>query len=186
MKRCRFIYVIAFFFALSCSTDDKTIEAVIEETERGAILRTIDRVSPNFERTDLQSAFTVVLEEQDLEEGALFDFVRLYLEFKDRSPNNGNDSTSEIVLKDIPSSDFEIGGNGLPVGAVEVIYQEAIDALSLDVGAIQTGDQFELRAEIHLVDGRTFSTENASATILTDFCFFRSPYRYVINVIEIL
>ncbi|MFT5892777.1 MAG: hypothetical protein ACI9Y7_002890 [Dokdonia sp.] len=184
MKLHRFIYVFILLFAISCSEDDKAIDTVFQGIERGAILRNIDRVSPNFERTDVQSRFTVVLEEQDLEEGGIFDFVRLHLQFKDRSPDNGDDSASEIILKDVPSSDFQVGSNGLPVGTIEVIYQEAIDALTLDIGAIQAGDQFELRTEIHLTDGRTFSTENGSASILTDACFFKSPYRYVINVID--
>ena len=184
MKLYKFICLFLFFFVISCSEDDKAIDVVFEGIERGAVLRNIDRVSPNFERTDVQSKFIVVLEEQDLEEGGIFDFVRLYLQFKDRSPNNGDDSTSEIILKDVPSSDFQVGGNGLPVGTIEVMYQEAIDALTLNVGAIQAGDQFDLRMEIHLTDGRTFSTENGSASILTDACFFKSPYRYVINVID--
>ncbi len=184
MKLNQLIYICLFFLALSCSEDDKAIETVLEEVERGAILRNIDRVSPNFERTDLQSSFTVVLEEQDLEEGGIFDFVRLYLQYIDRSPDNGDASASEIVLKDIPSSNFQVGGNGLPVGTIDVVFQEAIDALTLDIGMIQAGDQFEVRTEIHLTDGRTFSTENGSASILTDACFFKSPYRYVVNVID--
>lgn len=184
MKPYQFTYLLLILFAFSCSEDDKAIDMVVEEIERGAILRNIDRISPNFERTDLQSTFTVVLEEQDLEEGGIFDFVRLYLQYLDRTPTNGNDSSSEIVLRDVPSFDFQTGINGLPVGTIEVTYEEAIQALALNSATIQAGDQFELRAEIHLTDGRTFSTENGSASILTDACFFKSPYRYVINVID--
>ncbi|GGG40241.1 hypothetical protein GCM10011344_46380 [Dokdonia pacifica] len=184
IKLYRLAFVAVFMFTMSCSEDDKAIDTVVEQIERGAILRNIDRVSPNFERTELQSAFTVVLEEQDLEEGGIFDFVRLYLQYLDRTPSNGNNSQAEIVLKDVPSSDFQPGGNGLPVGTIEVIYQDAIDAFNLDSNSILAGDQFELRAEIHLTDGRTFSTENGSSSILTDACFFKSPYRYVINVID--
>ncbi|MFC4636130.1 hypothetical protein ACFO3O_19645 [Dokdonia ponticola] len=183
MKKAIFL-IFSMTLCFSCSEDDKAIDTVVEEIERGAILRNIDRISPNFLRTDVQSAFTVVLEEQDLEEGGIFDFVRLYLQYKDRTPENGDLSASEIMLKDIPNTDFQTGSNGLPVGTVEVVYQEAIEAFSLDAGAIQAGDQFELRMEIHLTDGRTFSTENGSASIFTDACFFKSPYRYVINVID--
>lgn len=184
MKLYQLSYICIFFLALSCSEDDKAIDTVIEQIERGAILRNIDRVSPNFERTDLQSAFTIILEEQDLEEGGIFDFVRLYIQYKDRAPDNGDNSASEILLKDVLSSEFQLGSNGLPVGTIEVVFQEAIDALTLNAGAIQAGDQFEMRMEIHLTDGRTFSTDNGSASILTDACFYKSPYRYVINVID--
>ncbi|WP_299681477.1 hypothetical protein [uncultured Dokdonia sp.] len=184
MRLYQLAYLLVIIFIVSCSSDDKAIDVVLEEVERGAILRNIDRVSPNFERTDLESAFTVVLEEQDLEEGGIFDFVRLYIQYTDRDISNGDNSSAEITLRDVPSSDFQTGGNGLPVGTIEVVYQEAIDALSLNSGTIQAGDQFDLRMEIHLTDGRTFSSENGSASILTDACFFKSPYRYVINVID--
>ena len=184
MKSYYFTYLFILFILFSCSEDDKAIDTVTEEIERGAVLRNIDRISPNFERTDLQSSFSVVLEEQDLEEGGIFDFVRLYLRYVDRNPENGDNTTTEIELRDVPSSDFQTGGNGLPVGTIELIYQDAIDTFSLNANTIQAGDQFELRAEIHLTDGRTFSTENGSASIFTDACFFKSPYRYVINVID--
>ena len=73
--------VLSLILFISCSEDDKAIDTVFQEIERGAILRNIDRVSPNFDRTDLQSAFIVVLEEQDLEEGGIFDFVRFSVIF---------------------------------------------------------------------------------------------------------
>ena len=59
-----------------------------------------------------------------------------------------------------------------------------INAHSLDLDNIEPGDQFEVRLEVFLTDGRSYSNDSGSASILTDFCFFKSPYRYVINVIE--
>lgn len=184
IKLYRLAFIVVLAFTISCSNDDKAIDTVVEEIERGAILRNIDRISPDFNRTDTGSFFSVTLEEQDLEEGEIFDFVRLYIQYLDRTSSNGNTSTAEIILKDVPSSDFQLGSNGLPVGTITVTYQEAIDALNLDVNTVLAGDQFGLRMQIHLTDGRTFSSENGSASILTDACFFRSPYRYMINVID--
>ncbi|MFT5892778.1 MAG: hypothetical protein ACI9Y7_002891 [Dokdonia sp.] len=51
---------------------------------------------------------------------------------------------------------------------------------------IEPGDQFGLRMETHLLDDRTFSTLDTSASVLTDACFFKSPFRYEINVIEVI
>lgn len=184
IKLYRLTFIVLLTFTISCSNDDKAIDTVVEEIERGAILRNIDRISPNFERANTESFFSVTLEEQDLEEGGIFDFVRLYIQYSDRTPSNGSDSRAEILLRDVPSSDFQSGNNGLPVGTITVTYQEVLDAFNLDVNTVLDGDQFGLRMEINLTDGRTFSTENGSASILTDACFFKSPYRYVINVIE--
>ncbi len=179
--------IIALFIvilSLSCSDDEKAIDIVLEQVERGAVLRNIDRISPNFEHNNFQSVFAVELEEQDIEEGGIFDFVRLHIAYADRTPENGINSVSEQVLRDVPSTDFQIGPDALPRGIIQVSYQEAIDALNLNQNSILPGDQFDLRMELTLTDGRTFSTENGSASILTDFCFFKSPYRYVVNVIE--
>lgn len=178
------IALFLVILGLSCSDDEKAIDIVLEDVERGVILRNIDRISPNFEHENFQSVFAVEIEEQDIEEGGIFDFIRLYVAYADRRPENGSSSVSEIVLRDVPSSDFQTGPDGLPRGIVIVSYQEVIDALGVNAATILPGDQFDLRMEVNLTDGRTFSTENGSASILTDFCFFKSPYRYVINVIE--
>ena len=186
MKLHPFTYIFILLFALSCSTDDKAIDTVFEGIERGAVLRNINKVSKDFIHNDFESAFEIEIEEQDLEEGALLNFVRLYIEFRDHTDGGSDNSAQEIMLKDIPSSAFAIGPDALPRTTVLVSYQEAIDALSINTLLIEPGDQFGLRMEIHLTDGRTFSNLNNSASILTDACFFRSPLRYEINVIEVI
>lgn len=186
MRLHQFTYVLILLLAISCSTDDKTIDIVFEGIERGAVLRNINKVSKDFIHNDFESAFEIEIEEQDLEEGDLLDFVRVYIEFRDHTAGGSDSSTQEITLKDIQAEAFNIGPDALPRTTFLVTYQEAIDALSINSGLIEPGDQFGLRLEIHLTDGRTFSTINGSASILTDACFFRSPYRYEINVIEII
>ena len=186
MKLYRFTYVFILLLAISCSTDDKAIDIVFEGIERGAVLRNINKVSKDFIHNDFESAFEIEIEEQDLEEGDLLNFVRVYIEFRDHTSGGSDTSTQEIALKDIQADAFNIGPDALPRTTVLVTYQEAIDALSINSALIEPGDQFGLRMEIHLTDGRTFSTINGSASILTDACFFRSPYRYEINVIEVI
>lgn len=186
MKLYRLIRLLILIFTISCSNDDKAIDVVVEGIERGAVLRNINRESKDFIHNDFESAFEIEVEEQDLENGGLLDFVRVYVEFRDHTDGGSDISTQEITLKDIPSDAFTIGPDALPRTTVSVTYQEAIDALSIDALGIEPGDQFGLRLEIHLTDDRTFSTINASASILTDACFFRSPYRYEINVIEVI
>ncbi len=180
----KFCFLILVFILGSCDSDEMTIDVVVEQTEFGAILRTIDRINPDFEHTNFQSTFSIVVEEQDEEEGLLFDFLRLFVQYVDRSPENGLSTTQELILRDIPASDFEIGPNGFPRDSINIVYQDAIDLLNLDATTISIGDQFMLGVEIHLTDGRTFSNEDGSSRIFTDACSFKSPYRYVINVID--
>ena len=186
MKLHQFAYIYILLFAISCSNDDKAINALFEGTERGTILRNINKISKDFIHNDFESTFELEIEEQDLEEGALLDFVRIYIAFRDLTIGDNDNSIQEIVLKDIPSSVFTIGPDALPRTTILVSYQDAIDALSLDTLLIELGDQFSLRLETHLTDGRVFSTQDTTASILTDACFFKSPFRYEINVIEII
>ncbi len=183
MRNYYIYYLVAVCF-FSCSEDDKAIDVVVNEIERGAILRNIERISKDFIHEDFESTFSLTIEEQDLEEGDLLDFVRMYLAYEDRNDANGINTTSETVLGDIPKSDFFTGEFGLPRTTITLSYQDAVDSVGLDAPSILPGDQFKLRLEIHLTDGRTFSTDTGSASILTDYCFFKSPYRYEIAVIE--
>lgn len=182
MKKIYFIILVGIL--TTCSDDEKAIEVVTEEIERGAVLRNITRIQNNFEAGDLTSAFAVEIEEQDEEDGALLDFVRVYTKYIDRDVSNGNDTSPEIILKDIEASSFTTGPVGLPRHTLNVSYEETVTSHYLDLNAIQPGDQFEVRLEVFLTDGRSYSNDSGSASILTDFCFFKSPYRYVINVIE--
>ncbi|MFC4690889.1 hypothetical protein ACFO5T_10660 [Dokdonia genika] len=182
MKKIYFIILVGIL--TTCSDDEKAIEVVTEEIERGAVLRNITRIQNNFEAGDLTSAFAVEIEEQDEEDGALLDFVRVYTKYIDRDVSNGNDTSPEIILKDIEASSFTTGPVGLPRHTLNVSYEETVTSHNLDLNAIQPGDQFEVRLEVFLTDGRSYSNDSGSASILTDFCFFKSPYRYVINVIE--
>lgn len=179
-----YIFLLMLFFCFSCSSDDKAIEIVSEQLERGAILRNIERVSKDFIHENFESSFSLLIEEQDLEDGGLLDFVRLYISYQDKNESNGINSVNELVVRDISRDDFYTGEFGLPRTIIDLSYQDAMDALDLNSDGILPGDQFRLRLEIHLTDGRTFSTDTGSASILTDFCFFKSPYRYEIAVIE--
>lgn len=178
------IIPLILLFILGCSNDDKTIDIVTNNIERGAVLRNVERIQSNFIVGDFGSRFGVEIEEQDEEEGELLDFVRVYSKYIDRTPENGNNSTLETVVKDILASDFEPGPFNLPRTIIEVRYDEVVNSQGLDFTSIRASDQFEIRLEVFLTDGRSFSNDSGSASILTDYCFFKSPYRYVINMIE--
>ncbi len=186
MKLSRVLSTLFFISIVSCTDGDKAIEEVFAETERGTILRNINRVSKDFIHTDFESVFELEVEEQDIEGGNLLDFVRLHIEFRDRTIDGSDNSTQEVILKDIPSNAFIIGPDAFPRTTILVSYQEVVDALAINTGLIEPGDQFGLRLETHLTDGRIFSTLDTSASVLTDACFFKSPFRYEINVIEVI
>lgn len=178
------LLLITLVLLQSCTDEEKAIETVFAETERGAVLRTIERVNENFIDGDLTSTFSILIEEQSIETDNQFENVVIFLKHIDRLPNGFGTESTEVVLRNIASDEFFTGSDGLPRLALEITYQEVLELLNLDVNTIDPGDQFELRMVLTLNDGRSFSNDSASSPILTDFCFFKSPYRYVINVIE--
>lgn len=176
--------ILVILLIFGCSDDDKNASVIVTEgVERGSVLRTIDRVASHFTHQNFTGSFEVEIEEQSITDGNDLDFVRLYLKYIDRASSGIGVETAEVVLGDIQEGTFINGPDDLPRTIISFTYQEAIDALGLEAQSIMPGDQFELRTEVFLTNNKSFSNDSASASILTDFCFFASPYRYVIPVI---
>lgn len=172
------------FIHLGCTDGDKAIEEVLEEVERGAVLRNISFNQSVFDIDDSQSSFDVTIEEMDLEEGGLFKDVDLFIQFYDNTPNNGVDSSPSLFLKTLEKEEFTVGPDGLLRTDLRLSLEEAITGVGLTPAQIGVSDFFELQLILNLTDGRSFNTPTASASILTDDCFFKSPYRYRIPVVD--
>ena len=172
---------LAIVFALllqGCSDDEKTIDFVLDNVTNGAVLRTISTSGNTFNVLDTSSSWSAVLEEQDAENGGLFQEIRIYVSLSDNTQGNGTTSVDEKLLKTIPASSFSTqdSPHGLPRGTISVTFQEALDALDLSTGQYDGGDAIVLRLGLVLTDGREF-TNNASGGV-TGGSFFSSPYEY--------
>jgi len=181
MKKMILILLVT---TLSCNTDEKTIETVDKGITHGAIARTLGFENAEFQVGDTSSYFNVHLEEQDEEDGGLLDAIDVYVSFMDNNPDNGDVSTSEVLLKSLEKDQFEDGPFGLPRTFLNVTYAEALAATSLNDSQVLCKDQFILRLDIRLTDGRSFTTGSAASGIIAYTTFFSSPYCYIINVVE--
>lgn len=169
------------------SCDDGGIvstESLEGEIERGAVLRTKNYISNDFLINDLQSEFKVVIEEQDLEDGDLLDEVEVFIRYLGNTSETEQQSTSEILYDTLPASIFQDGQNGLPIYELSINFQEALDALSLDINQMVVKDQFLIRLNLKLTDGRNFTTGTSSSIIIAYDTFFSSPFCYTVNVVE--
>ena len=126
--------------------------------------------------------FSVEVRAHDEKQGDFFDFVRVYIEFKSNT-SNGVNNRDEVVLEEIPRSEFYSGEYGRPRTLLEYSFQEALDALGLTINDVAPGDQFFIRPDMHLKDGRIIGYANRSPSIIADFCE-NSPFYYQINVIN--
>ena len=153
-------------FVSSCEDPDNPIYTVLEDYTSGAILRTIELESGEFNSYDLNSFFAATIEEQDAENGALLQSVDVYVGFKG----------AEALIETIQSSAFTTGPFGLPRTRIQVTLQQGINALGLSSSDYTGGDTMPIRLALNLTDGRVFTSQDAGGALQGSF--FNSPYAY--------
>ncbi len=176
--------VFAFLLAgtlFSCSEGDTTFDKVDENIIRGAVLRTISVTSSTFDFFDTTSSWSVELEEQDTKKGGLFEAVRVYASYRNTATGQ---TEPEAFVKTIAASTFSPGPNGLPRGTVSATFNEVLNATGLGVGDYTSADQFIMRLELVLTDGRVY-TNNASGPV-SGGTFFASPFQYSVQFFCVL
>lgn len=173
------------FLLFSCTEDEpKTIEIVEEGREIGAYIRTTAITNSEFNVGEASSSFSIGLEVQDEEDGNQFDEIEVFIKFQDNTPDNGSMTTSETLYRVLESSEFVDGSFGLPRIDLNITFQEAIAATGVTLSNVLCKDQFLVRLNIKLPDGRSFSVGDASSKILAADDFWSSPFCYTINVVE--
>lgn len=177
------IYILALtsVFYTSCSTDDKIVIDVIDGITSGGILRTRDIISGSYNAFDNTSIFSVMIEEQDRENGALLSSVDVMISFTDTQDDGMDNNVAEMMFSNIPASAFTTGERGLPETTFTVSLAEALSAVGLGAGQFNGGDSFTFRFILNLTDGTTWTDVNGNGNI-TGGSFFSSPYRYVANI----
>ncbi len=180
-------YLLLLFLGglLSCSEEEKAIETVTEEVERGAVVRTLTINNTDFDILDLQSTFHIDIEEMDIEDGGLLEEVEVSVQFKDNTPSNGTNSVSNTLLETIPASEWVSGPapEELPRTSLIYTYEELLAITGLTAGEVAVKDQFLVNLNLKLTDGRVFNASNASSIIIAFNTFFSSPFCYTINMV---
>lgn len=172
------------FCMISCSQDDKPIDIVLEQVERGAVLRTQEYRNNDFIITDETSRFSVLIEEDDIEDGGLLEDVDVYLQYKGNTPETSSLTTQKILYDTFEKEQFFLGPTGRPAIDIEFTFSEALQIVGLSVDNVVVKDQFVVNLDLNLTDGRTFNMENSSSIIIAYDTFFSSPFCYTINVVE--
>lgn len=184
MKKLYSLLLVALLM-VGCNTDDKIALQLIEEKQYGAVVRTLNINNGEFIIGDPSSEFSVNIEEQDEAFGELFQSIDVYVRFVDNTDNGSNFSTAEVKMEELPSDQFTPGGSeGLPRTTMNYTYGELLQATGVAESNVSCKDQFLLRLDLNLTDGRSFTTGSASSIIIAYETFFSSPYCYTINVVE--
>ena len=167
----------------SCEDGDKVFDQIIENEQRGAILRTVNLISNELPIGVADAGFSAELEVQDQENGALLESLDVFVGFRDNTvPDGGTDlDVAEALWGNIPASAFEIGEFGLPRTTVSVPLTELLSFTGVNEADLFGGDQFTIRFELKLTDGRSFSNDDNTGTLTGSF--FSSPFLYTPTVI---
>ncbi|MEM1338288.1 MAG: hypothetical protein AAF717_10320 [Bacteroidota bacterium] len=171
---------------IGCADADKTFDDIIDNEQRGAVLRTVSIAESEIlydvaTSTVLGGNFTVTLEAQDQEDGALLSSVEVFVAFEDETEGGTDNDRDEVMLETIPSSAFSPGEFGLPRTEYTVSAETLQQTLGVTGDQIFGGDRFTVRFELVLTDGRRFSLAQNSGTLTG--AFFSSPFRYNVNIV---
>ena len=157
-----------------CESDDKAIDLVFDGVSYGAVLRTLEVTGSSFNLSDLNSAFSVTVEEQDEEYGALLSEVDVYVS------GGAAPAGTEALVQTIPASAFTTGERGLPVTSISVTLGEILTALGLGSN-YGVGDVYGIRLSLKLTDGREFSAASSSGSLQGSY--FSSPFQYSLPIL---
>lgn len=170
------LVALTSIFITACDDGDKIIDDILETTQRGAVLRTIEVFGQDYDRFDTSSAFGFTIEEQDVEQGALLDKVDIFVNFVDNTTDNGATASSEVLVQTFNASDFTEGPFGLPRATYESSFAEALSALGVVEGQFDGGDFILFRLQLSLTDGNTYSNDTNTNALTGSF--FASPFQY--------
>jgi len=193
MKKLKYILLaLPFAITLNSCDSDEQVDQLIDNVERGAILRTVQIISNEFPFDAPDTAlFSVELEEQDQEDGALLESVDFFVTFSDGSDVEGDTSAGivdqEVFVRSVAASEFTTGPNGLPRFTYTATLTELLALVNLTAADIFGGDTFRTRAQLNLTDGRSFTNDGADNIDvngnIANGSFFQSPFFYVTPVV---
>ena len=156
---------------VSCQEPDTPKNDVLDNYVTGAVLRGWNPTGDYNFFAPSTSIFTVEIEEHDDQNGALMQDVQVFV-----SLNSG----TEVLLRTLTSADFAVGPTGLPRHQLTVTLGESIAALGLSSSQYTGGDVINIRLQLNLTDGRSYTAKDAASSLTGSY--FKSPYIYNMTI----
>ena len=175
-----FLLALSTTLFISCESDDKVIDDVLNDFTSGAVLRTRSEQGSPYNAFVPGSVYTVTVEQQDESFGANLESIDLFIAFNDNQDDPVDSSVSEQLLASYAPGDLSTNERGYPELTFTTTLQESATALGIGSG-YSGGDTFTYRFVVNLTDGRSFTNTDANNGILGG-SFFRSPYLYTVTV----
>ncbi|MFH6602259.1 hypothetical protein ACEZ3G_02130 [Maribacter algicola] len=165
----------------ACDEGDAVVDDVTANTLRGAVLRTISVNSDELPIGDASGNFSADFEVQGGEAGELVSAVDVFAGFKDNSPSNGPGDVGESLVETIDASTFVMGDRGVPTFSYSITLPQLLSATGVAEDALDGSDQFRIRFELVLTDGRRYSFAQNSGTLTGSY--YSSPFLYSATIV---
>ena len=174
----KLLFVSLIILPFSCHDSENVVDALLEPIN-GAVVRGVEVYTTEgqslINSSNDESAFVATIEEQDVEDGALMAEIRMYVDFIDYTPDNGDASSMALAATYLPSDMYE-GPHGLPRKDIVFTWGEMKAALGFTGGEATAGDLLKIQFELSLTNGEEYGPNDAAGSILGGF--FSSPYTY--------
>ncbi|WP_299209165.1 hypothetical protein [uncultured Dokdonia sp.] len=157
----------------SCSDDDSNVFA--DDFDNGAVLEIVATGNNSVSSDTLEGGLNTTLEYRDAENGVLLDKLNVYITFIDNTENAGDSSNAivrqEVLLRAVDATEFSIGQDDFPRYNLIVTTQDFLNITNNSLDGIAPGDDYIVRFEIVLTDGRVFSVNNTGSNggLTSDF-----------------
>ncbi|MEO0572710.1 MAG: hypothetical protein AAF039_13470 [Bacteroidota bacterium] len=188
MKKLNFKYgllwvgMVGMLFT-ACEEAEQEFDLIQDIVGRGAVLRTVNVISNEIPIGQGDAEFAVELEVQDRENGNLTQSVEVWVRFNDTTVEEGGTdfTTEEVLAETLDPSNFTVGEFGLPRFSYSISQSELLAVLPISDDTVDGSDEFYIRFELVLADGRRFSVADNTGNITGTF--FSSPFQYSATVI---
>ena len=174
----KLLFVSLITLPFSCHDSENVVDALLEPIN-GAVVRGVEVYTTEgqslINSSNDESAFVATIEEQDVEDGALMAEIRMYIDFVDYTPDNGDATSRALAATYLPSDMYE-GPHGLPRKDIVFTWGDMKAALGFAGGDATAGDLLRIQFELELTNGEVYGPNDAAGSILGGF--FSSPYTY--------
>lgn len=191
-KLFMFLSILAVPFA--CADSDNLVDSVFETTTSGGFLRTIKlngttvqsnvtTANVTFGSTADATPFSLELEAQDNQKGALLEKVDVYLSFtRDAGNTTSTASKPAVFWKSYNASVLTAGSIGLPRLTFATTLGEIRTFLGITPTQYAGADRFHVSFKYVMKDGRVFDQNNSNSNVVGG-AYMRSPFIYSLNVV---
>ncbi len=185
MKRYHLLYfVVVLFLFTSCEDEDLKPILTFEDAGKGAFVRlvslnrdlVIDPTKISESGIDMDVDFV------DPQGGQTITDYNIFISFVDNTPDNGDATAEEALIRSFGTSDFSTSEMGNPGLNVNIPAADMLSTLGLAESDLSATDRFTIRSEIIDQEGRVFSAANSAPPIANFMDAFNGAFRYNLNV----